>query len=55
MSGIGIEKDKLIDIFDRFKQIENGSISNEFGSGIGLYLSKSLVKFQNGTIDIKVK
>lgn len=52
-SGIGIEKDKLIDIFDRFKQIENGSISNEFGSGIGLYLSKSLVKFQNGTIDIK--
>lgn len=52
-SGIGIEKDKLIDIFDRFKQIESGSISNEFGSGIGLYLSKSLVEFQNGTIDIK--
>lgn len=51
-SGIGIEKDKLIDIFDRFKQIENGSISNEFGSGIGLYLSKSLVEFQDGMIDI---
>ena len=51
-TGIGIDKSKLIEIFDRFKQIENGSISNEFGSGIGLYLSKSLVEFQNGTIDI---
>lgn len=54
-SGIGIDEEKLIDIFDRFKQIENGSISNEFGSGIGLYLSKSLVEFQDGTIDIKSK
>ncbi len=54
-NGVGIEEDKLMDIFDRFKQIENGKINNEFGSGIGLYLSKSLVKIQDGTIDIKSK
>ncbi|MDK2563949.1 PAS domain-containing sensor histidine kinase [Romboutsia sedimentorum] len=54
-NGVGIDEDKLTDIFDRFKQIENGKINNEFGSGIGLYLSKSLVKIQDGTINIKSK
>ncbi|MCR8744780.1 ATP-binding protein [Romboutsia lituseburensis] len=54
-SGVGIEEDKLIDIFEKFKQIENGNINNEFGSGIGLYLSKSLVEIQDGSIDLKSK
>ncbi|MEG2788048.1 MAG: PAS domain-containing sensor histidine kinase, partial [Romboutsia sp.] len=52
-TGIGIDKNKLSDIFDRFKQIEDGGVSNEFGSGIGLYLSKSLVEVQEGNVDIK--
>lgn len=52
-SGVGIDEGKLTDIFDRFKQIEDGGVSNEFGSGIGLYLSKSLVEVQDGSIDIK--
>lgn len=54
-SGVGIEEDKLMDIFEKFKQIENGNINNEFGSGIGLYLSKSLVEIQDGSIDLKSK
>lgn len=54
-SGIGIHKEKLMDIFDRFKQIEDGKIDNEFGSGIGLYLSKSLVEIQEGNVDISSK
>ncbi|MGO0901203.1 sensor histidine kinase [Clostridioides difficile] len=54
-TGIGIEKDKLSDIFNRFKQIENSGISNEFGSGIGLCLTKSLIEIQNGEIYIDSK
>jgi signal transduction histidine kinase len=54
-SGVGIEAEKLKDIFKRFKQIENSGISNEFGSGIGLCLTKSLVEIQNGNIDISSK
>ncbi|WP_325276161.1 PAS domain-containing sensor histidine kinase, partial [Romboutsia sp.] len=50
-SGIGIDEEKLMEIFDRFKQIENGKMDNEFGSGIGLYLSKSLIEIQDGRID----
>lgn len=52
-NGVGIEEEKLMDIFERFKQIENSDIHNEFGSGIGLFLTKSLVEIQNGKIDIK--
>lgn len=54
-SGVGIESEKLQDIFKRFKQIENSGISNEFGSGIGLCLTKSLVEIQGGSIDISSK
>lgn len=54
-NGVGIDGEKLIDIFERFRQIEDGGVSNEFGSGIGLYLSKSLVEVQDGNIDIKSK
>ncbi|MGO1043464.1 ATP-binding protein [Clostridioides difficile] len=54
-TGIGIEKEKLNDIFNRFKQIENSGISNEFGSGIGLCLAKSLIEIQNGEIYIDSK
>lgn len=54
-TGVGIEKEKLNDIFNRFKQIENSGISNEFGSGIGLCLTKSLIEIQNGKIYIDSK
>ncbi|OJT77761.1 hypothetical protein BM530_05900 [Clostridioides difficile] len=54
-TGVGIDKEKLNDIFNRFKQIENSGISNEFGSGIGLCLTKSLIEIQNGKIYIDSK
>ncbi|HFH0274765.1 TPA: ATP-binding protein [Clostridioides difficile] len=54
-TGVGIDKEKLKDIFNRFKQIENSGISNEFGSGIGLCLTKSLIEIQNGKIYIDSK
>lgn len=54
-TGVGIDKEKLNDIFNRFKQIENSGISNEFGSGIGLCLTKSLIEIQHGEIYIDSK
>lgn len=54
-SGVGIEKEKLNSICERFQQIENSNISNEFGSGIGLYLTKSLVELQKGDMYIDSK
>jgi len=49
-NGIGIEKDKIKRIFERFYQIDNDVTSSNFGTGIGLHLSRSLVELQYGTI-----
>lgn len=51
--GKGIPKDKLNLIFERFGQA-NRSLSRDCeGSGIGLYLVKSLVDLHNGKISVK--
>jgi len=49
-SGIGIDKDKIERIFERFYQINNDVTKSNFGTGIGLHLSKSLVELHHGTI-----
>ncbi|MGL5650302.1 MAG: sensor histidine kinase [Paraclostridium sp.] len=51
--GIGIPKNKLNSIFERFKQVENNTIRSGEGSGIGLYLVKSLVDMHGGYIDVE--
>ena len=48
--GVGISKDKLDIIFDRFKKIDNSLNRKSEGSGIGLSLVKSLVELQEGKI-----
>ena len=54
-TGIGIPEDKLNLIFDRFRQVDKSFTRNNEGSGIGLYLVKSLVEIQGGTISVESK
>jgi len=54
-TGIGIQKDKLNIIFDRFRQVDKSFTRNHEGSGIGLSLVKSLVEIQGGTISVESK
>ena len=49
-TGIGIDKDKIEQIFERFYQINNDVTQSNFGTGIGLHLSRSLVELHHGTI-----
>lgn len=49
-TGIGIDKDKIEEIFERFYQINNDLTQSNFGTGIGLHLSRSLVALHRGTI-----
>ncbi|GIM30841.1 sensor histidine kinase [Paraclostridium bifermentans] len=51
--GIGIPQNKLNSIFERFKQVENNTIRSGEGSGIGLYLVKSLVDMHGGDISVE--
>lgn len=54
-TGIGIPKEHLHTIFDRFRRLDNeqNKIINPKGTGLGLAISKSLVSMLGGTIDIK--
>lgn len=52
-TGVGIEKEKLGKIFERFEQVKNNDKKENEGSGIGLSLVKSLVEIQGGTIEVE--
>ena len=49
-NGIGIDKSKIDQIFERFYQIDNDVTKSNFGTGIGLHLSRSLVLLHHGVI-----
>ena len=51
-SGIGIAKDQLNKIFDRFYQINMSQSSDIEGSGLGLTLAKELVELMCGKISV---
>ena len=52
-TGVGIPSDKLMYIFERFRQVENRFNKSTKGSGIGLSLVKDLIEIQGGTIEVK--
>ncbi len=49
-SGIGIQADKLGNIFERFYQVNASATREQEGAGIGLALTKELVELHHGEI-----
>ena len=52
-NGIGIPREQLARIFDRFTQVEGGATRRYEGSGIGLALVKEIVTLHGGTIAVE--
>lgn len=52
-NGVGIEKDHLDMIFDRFKQVDKSLSRNAEGTGIGLSLVKSIAQLHGGSISVE--
>ncbi|MEP6948517.1 MAG: ATP-binding protein [Ginsengibacter sp.] len=52
-TGIGIPENKLPFIFDRFYQLDSSNTRTTEGSGIGLSLTKELVRLMSGHIIVK--
>ena len=52
-SGIGIPGDQLQYVFDRFYQLDNSHTRKTEGTGIGLALTKELVRLMDGEIAVK--
>ncbi len=51
-NGIGIEKEFLPHIFDKFARSVDTRVSEVRGSGLGLSIVKDLVDMMHGTVDI---
>lgn len=54
-NGIGISKDHLSNVFDKFTKFESSLIPGYDGPGIGLSIVKRSVKHLNGQVNIKSK
>lgn len=54
-NGIGIDKEELPYIFDRFYRVDKSRNSKTGGSGIGLTITKSLVVLCGGNIEVESK
>ncbi len=52
-SGVGIPKDAIPHLFEKFYRAKNVTIAEIPGSGIGLYIVKSIVEELGGRIDVE--
>ena len=51
-TGIGISKEDISNIYDRYVQVKSESDNYTAGTGLGLTIVKNLVELQNGTITV---
>jgi len=50
--GIGIRKDHLTKVFDRFFRVSESKLNTFPGLGLGLYITAEIIRRQEGTIKV---
>lgn len=51
-NGVGISKDTIATVFERFYKVKTNNLDSHLGTGVGLALVKSLVLLHRGTVTI---
>ncbi len=49
-TGIGLPKDKTSQLFEKFKRLDNANDANISGTGLGLFLAKTIIEAHKGKI-----
>jgi signal transduction histidine kinase len=52
-TGIGITRDKIPAIFEKFRQLDSSETRVYGGVGLGLYIAKKFTELLRGTINVK--
>jgi signal transduction histidine kinase len=52
-TGVGIAKDDLPVLFDKYEQARHRATRGEKGTGLGLYITRQLVELHGGTIQVE--
>ena len=52
-TGMGIEKDQLENIFNKFEQVDGSTTRKVGGTGLGLSISRNLINLMGGDISVK--
>jgi PAS domain S-box-containing protein len=52
-TGIGISQENSSKLFNKFVRIDSGLASSNRGTGLGLFISKSIIKMHHGTINVE--
>jgi signal transduction histidine kinase len=53
--GVGMARDEVNRIFDKFARLENPLSDSVEGSGLGLYWAKKIIDLHNGSISVRSK
>ncbi len=53
--GIGIKKQNLSKIFQKFKQMHSNAFDHSGGSGLGLFIARKIIELHKGEIKVESK